>query len=739
MVCQFSSLPRRLLLVAVLIVASILPAIARGAPVMAAIPKAPSPVPVEMIHPALPAANRGPAAVIATIPVGFSPLGIGINPITHRIYVANSGSNTVSVIDGTKNSVVTTIAVGDAPWSQIAVNPTTHRIYVPNNGSGSLSVIDTATDTVIATVSGLGGAPEGVAVHPGRNLIYVTHSGDALSVIDGVNNAVVNVLDTDYWNHSVGINPNTDRAYVSRTDPFVTSVMNLATNTRIAELGVGGHLTIDPSTNRIYVAHFRAPLLTVIDGASNSTIATIGRDSGEGMPAFNPKTKCLYVPNHFAGTVSIIDTTRNTVVGTINSGLGAGTFAAAVDPEAGRVYVTNRDSNTVSVIQDAGCGAIAPVTALRAGARPSVDGNLAEWAALGQTPLNKDTASSIAGQTPSYADLSASLRTAWAPDHLYFAAGITDDVLVGHDSPQIWGDDVMELSVRVGSTTHQFTLALDGRTTDNGGPIASLTYVTRTVPGGWTFEVAVPAAALGLAQLKADQQYPFTFGLWDDDLRTYPGQTHMIWRGTDTSTYQAEWGTLNLSSTVYDFPTAATQTPTATATPSRTPTRTPTSTLTSTASPTSTPTMTPTTTASPTSTSTATETASATPSRTPSATPSPTPTPTPTTGDIRGTVWLDANGDGRRDANELGLVGVQIRLLWNAQIIGTDTTSGDGTYRFAALPPGTYVVREHQPDWIRWSSTPDEVTVALAAGETHMVDFGDWRGRLIWLPLIMGG
>ena len=60
---------------------------------------------------------------------------------------------------------------------------------------------------------------------------------------------------------------------------------------------------------------------------------------------------------------------------------------------------------------------------------------------------------------------------------LYFAAAIKDDVLVGNNSTQIWGDDVIELAIRVpaDSQTHQFTLAVDGRKTDNGNPITSLT------------------------------------------------------------------------------------------------------------------------------------------------------------------------------------------------------------------------------------------------------------------------
>jgi DNA-binding beta-propeller fold protein YncE len=36
--------------------------------------------------------------VIATVPVGTGPVRVGADPKTNRIYVANYGSNTVSVI-----------------------------------------------------------------------------------------------------------------------------------------------------------------------------------------------------------------------------------------------------------------------------------------------------------------------------------------------------------------------------------------------------------------------------------------------------------------------------------------------------------------------------------------------------------------------------------------------------------------------------------------------------------------
>ena len=80
--------------------------------------------------------------------------------------------------------------------------------------------------------------------------------------------------------------------------------------------------------------------------------------------------------------------------------------------------------------------------------------------------------------------------------------------------------------------------------------------------------------------------------------------------------------------------------------------------------------------------------------------------------------------------------GVQIALTIQGSTIFV-RTGDDGQYRFRNLMPGSYTVRESQPPWLRFSTTPDDVTVTLAAGETRTVDFGDWNGRATYLPLIL--
>ncbi len=49
-------------------------------------------------------------------------MGVGVNPLTNGVYVANAGSNTVSVIDGNSNAVVATVTTGATPLG-VGVNP----------------------------------------------------------------------------------------------------------------------------------------------------------------------------------------------------------------------------------------------------------------------------------------------------------------------------------------------------------------------------------------------------------------------------------------------------------------------------------------------------------------------------------------------------------------------------------------------------------------------------------------
>jgi YVTN family beta-propeller protein len=98
---------------------------------------------------------------------------VAVNPVRDKVYVANNGSNNLTVIDGATGAS-TTIAAGTEPWA-VAVNPVTNKVYIANSGSHDATVIDGATGATRTVAAGTN--PWAVAVNPVTNKVYVANSG----------------------------------------------------------------------------------------------------------------------------------------------------------------------------------------------------------------------------------------------------------------------------------------------------------------------------------------------------------------------------------------------------------------------------------------------------------------------------------------------------------------------------------------------------------------------------------
>jgi YVTN family beta-propeller protein len=113
-----------------------------------------------------------------SINVGTYPEGIAWDPSDQELYVADSGSNAVSVISG--SAVVATIPVGTSPFG-VAYDPYTNEVYVSNENSGNVSVIDGTT--VVANLV-VGPDPTGLAYDPANQAIYVAdYAGSTLTLL----------------------------------------------------------------------------------------------------------------------------------------------------------------------------------------------------------------------------------------------------------------------------------------------------------------------------------------------------------------------------------------------------------------------------------------------------------------------------------------------------------------------------------------------------------------------------
>jgi YVTN family beta-propeller protein len=165
-------------------------------------------------------------------PNAASPAAVGINSTSNKIYVVNKSSNNVSVIDGATDSITTITDSNAVAPVAVAVNATTNTIYVANSQSNNVTVIDGATGSVKGTIA-VGTSPSGLDVDVQTNFIYVTNAGNAqagdpgnITVIDGATSATQTLSDPNAKNPvAVAVNPTTNKIYIANSGSNNVTVM----------------------------------------------------------------------------------------------------------------------------------------------------------------------------------------------------------------------------------------------------------------------------------------------------------------------------------------------------------------------------------------------------------------------------------------------------------------------------------------------------------------------------------
>lgn len=285
----------------------------------------------------------------------ITPYAIAVNPQTDMIYIANIGLNTVSVVNGLTNTIITTIKVGALPHA-LAVNSITNTIYVAGD-SGAVSVINGATNTVTTTINvKANGDFVAMAVNPNTNTIYVVdYYNESVDVINGFTNTVTAAisLPLNYSPAGIALDANTNMIYVSAVylnwEIFVINgATNSVTKTIVGDFSANG-IAVNPNTNTIYIVGGVA--LWTIDGATDAITKSVSISPPNPYTlAANPNTNRIYVDNYYGNALDVIDGYSDTLIATI--AVGDEPLGIAVNPSTDTIYVGNSGmaSENVSVI-----------------------------------------------------------------------------------------------------------------------------------------------------------------------------------------------------------------------------------------------------------------------------------------------------------------------------------------------------------------------------------------------------
>lgn len=250
------------------------------------------------------------ASVMAS---GVAPLFAALTANGGKIYVANSGEDTVSAASTSGSGPATSIGLlqlcdssGCAPSRPVFVHSTeSSKMYVANAGNGTVSVINTTSDVVVATVAvdpafagtteplpNRAASPVALAEKPDGSKIYSVNQGSGtVTSISTVDDTVLNVI------------------------PVGTSPVWASSRSDGARVYV-----LDSSTGRIYV----------IDTLSDTVISSsASAGAGANFMFYDKVFNRLYVTNPSLGQLGIFNVSSDPPVP-----IGAGPVAISPTPSS---------------------------------------------------------------------------------------------------------------------------------------------------------------------------------------------------------------------------------------------------------------------------------------------------------------------------------------------------------------------------------------------------------------------
>lgn len=278
-----------------------------------------------------------------------------------RVYVANHRSNNVTVLDADSLAFLESISLGDAVGPNgLAVKTDTQQVFVAAKFSNSLTAVDASHPDArtILWRTPTGSQPDGVALHSLLPLAYVANFGsNTLTAVNLENGEKLDVPAGGQPSFLV-FDAVSERLYVSNHLDGSLSVFDWQGHElERLPLGQGSYgLTFDPNRRRIYMANIDAQTISALqlDAAGDPTFLhniqmncrpkTVGVNEANGhIYAVCPDEQRvhLYEPNGFV------------YVGWLPTGRGAGE-GIAFDPLTRRIFITNADDDSLTVIAQGG-------------------------------------------------------------------------------------------------------------------------------------------------------------------------------------------------------------------------------------------------------------------------------------------------------------------------------------------------------------------------------------------------
>lgn len=301
------------------------------------------------------------------LPVGVNPVAVAASPSRNEVYVVNSGTpggaGSVSVINSENNSVVGSIQVHRRPVS-IDLDLAGERAYVANAGSNTISVIDLKTRLEIAAI-GAGEEPAQARPAPdGKTVVVPNRRGNSVSLVDPSSRGVRSYFEGCPGASDAVVLPDSSKAFVACSGGHQIMVIALARpdghpaqpDRLEAVLDVGRapvQLALKPDGGEVFVSNSQSNSISEVITTTNDVGGAYIMGDNPVRGLVTQDNSLLYVSNLHSQEVTIYSIDDGKRTGSIH--VGDGPSAMALSTAGHLLFVVDARSSDVAVVRTASC------------------------------------------------------------------------------------------------------------------------------------------------------------------------------------------------------------------------------------------------------------------------------------------------------------------------------------------------------------------------------------------------
>lgn len=277
-------------------------------------------------------------SIAATIPLRREPVSIDLDADGKLAYIANSGSNSISVLDLHARREIAAIGAGEEPV-EARIAPDGKTLVVPNRRGNSVTLIDPAARRVRAFFEGCSGAADAVVLPDSSKTFVACGSGHQVMAIalarPDANPAQPDRLEAlmDVGRAPVQLALKPDGGELFATNSLSNSISEIVTTTD----EVGGaymigdnpsHGIVSRDNSLLYVANLHSQEVTLYgidDGKRLSPSIHVG--DGPSAMAFSAAGHLLFVVDSRSGDVAVVRTSSRSLFTVLPAGRGPNAIA----------------------------------------------------------------------------------------------------------------------------------------------------------------------------------------------------------------------------------------------------------------------------------------------------------------------------------------------------------------------------------------------------------------------------